>query len=439
MKKAISIVFVIGLVGVGAWWFFGSSTAKPLLEWLWPAEQDPLPTLTVQEREYAVTVPAAGELIGLQTVTVSSPRTPRWDSLKVSRVAEEGTIVSAGETILRFDSSSSTMSLEQNQNSVDRFDQQLSKSREDGQTDGRVLNLDRQEADLEVGYADRQVRKDEDIFSRWEIQESIVSAALSRYRKEVLEHKGRLKGDLSQADLAILSIERRKADSEVQTARETLSSLEVTAPVAGVVLYKRGWGNELKVGAETWPGQPLLEVASLNRLQGQLRVVESDASGLAEGRPVRVAASALPGVALAGRIQKVAKVAETLIEDDPRKYFQVEVLLDVPPELMTRLKPGMRLEGAIEVSRRQKAVVVPKCAVIQRENRFLAFVRGADGRYLERKVEIRDSDHGFYVVAGLKPGEVVCLRHPYEKQELRLPDFNAPSTATRHRSIVIIG
>ena len=439
MKKAISIVVVIGMAVAGAWWFFGSAAAKPLVEWLWPAEQDPLPTLTVREREYVVTVPAAGELIGLQTVTVSSPRTPRWDALKVSRVVEEGTIVAAGETIVRFDSSGSTMSLEQNQNSVNRFDQQLSKSEKDTQTDGRVLVLDRQAADLEVGYAERQVRKDEDIFSRWEIQESVVSAALSRYRKEVLEHKGRLKGDLSQADLAILSIERRKADAEVQTARETLSSLEVTAPVSGVVLYKRGWGRELKVGSETWPGQPLLEVASLNRLQGQLRVVESDAAGLGEGRPVRASVSALPGVSLTGRIQKVAKVAETLIEDDPRKYFQVEVLLDVPAELLGRLKPGMRLEGAVEVSRRQKAVVVPKCAVIQRENRFLAFVRGADGRYVERKIEIRDSDHGFYVVAGLKPGEVVCLRHPYEKQELRLPDFNAPSMATRHRSIVVIG
>ena len=409
------------------------------MEWLWPAEQDPLPTLTVQARDYVVAVPAAGELIGLQTVTVSSPRTPRWDSLKVSRVVEEGTIVSAGETIVRFDSSSATMSLEQNQNSVARFDQQLNKGREDTQTDGRVLVLDRQEADLEVGYAERQVRKDEDIFSRWEIQESIVSAALSRYRKEVLEHKGRLKGDLSSADLAILSIERRKADGEVQTARDTLSSLEVTAPVSGVVLYKRGWGPELKVGSETWPGQPLLEVASLNRLQGQLQVVESDAAGLGDGRPVRVTVMALPGIALSGRIQRVAKVAETLIEGDPRKYFQAEVLLDVPPELMSRLRPGMRLEGEIEAGRQRQAVVVPKCAVIQRENRFLVFVRGADGKYVERKVEIRDSDHGFYVIGGLKPGEVVCLRHPYEKQELRLPDFNAPSMATRQRSIVIIG
>jgi HlyD family secretion protein len=438
MKKILSIVVVAAVVVAGAWWFFGSASAKPLLAWLWPAEADPLPVQTIRQQDYAVIVPAEGELTGLDTVTVSTPRTPRWDSLKISRIVEEGTIVSAGEELIRFDNTSLNMSLEQNQNTVSRYDQQIDKSRQDVATDTRVLTLDREAADLEVGYADRQVRKDEDIFSRWEIQESVMSAALARYRKEVLEHKGKLKGDLSQADLAILGIERRQADAEVQTARETLSALEVSSPASGVVLYKRGWGPELKVGTEAWPGRPLLEVASLDKLQGQLRVVESEAAGLGEGKPVRVTVTALPGVRLNGTIKRVAKVAELLVNDDPRKYFQVDVLLDVTPELMTRLKPGMRLEGEIEVGRRQGAVVVPKCAVIQKENRFLAFVRGADGRWVERKVEIRDSDHGFYVVDGLKPGEVVCLRHPYEKQELRLPDFNAPSMASQNRSIVII-
>jgi hypothetical protein len=63
---------------------------------------------------------------------------------------------------------------------------------------------------------------------------------------------------------------------------------------------------------------------------------------------------------------------------------------------------------------------------------------GANG-YSERPVNILDSDHGFFVVDGVRSGEVIALRHPYEKQQLHLPDFNAAPTMTAERRFIMIG
>lgn len=434
-KLILGVVVLIGIAGAMVW-FARSDTRQRLMNLIWPREEDPLPTVRIQKQDYTIAVSADGELTGLQTVPLSAPAVRRG-SLKVAKVVEEGSIVAAGEVVVRFDSTDATLALEKNQNTVTSYNYQIDKSHSDQKTDTTVLGFDRQAADIEVDYADHQVRRDEDIFSRWEIQESIMSAALAKYRKGVLEKKGQFKSVLSGAEIDILNIDRGQAESEVQFAQETLSSLELKTPIAGVALYFRRWMNELKAGAEVWPGQPLLEIASLHQFQCRLNVVENEASGVVEGRPVRVRLTALPGLSLSGRIKKMARVADQITREDPRKYFTCDVLLDVPVDLLTKLKPGMQLQGVIEAGRRKAAMVAPKSAVIKKESRFVVFVKTGT-IFVERPVTILDSDHGFYVLQGLQDGEEICLRHPYEKQELRLPDFSAPSAASQSRRFMVM-
>ncbi len=57
--------------------------------------------------------------------------------------------------------------------------------------------------------------------------------------------------------------------------------------------------------------------------------------------------------------------------------------------------------------------MVPKRAVIKKDNRF-RYVRDARTGYRERPVTIVDSDHGFFVLDGVRDGDVIALRHPYE-------------------------
>jgi len=439
--KKLLITAVVLAALAAAVYLFGGPVSRRISAWLHPANDDPVPTLSLQPRDYRVVVSAQGALTGLDTVPINtpSPRSrSRW-SLKIAWLVPEGTLLPAGSTLVRFDRSEAALALEQNRNTVTSYDHRLDKNSQDARTDTRLVELDQTGADQEYEFARRQIRKDEDIFSRWEIQESIMNAALAQYRKGVLARKGELRGTLNQADQKILGIERGRAQAEVQSAEEILSSLEIQAPVPGVVIYRESWFHRLEVGGEVWPGQPLMDIASLSSFKGKIQVAEASIAGVKEGAPVGIRIASLSDQDFTGRVVKVARVAEQIVDEDPRKYFECEIALDVPPDVLPRLKPGLRLTAEIETARQAGAFVVPKCAVIKKDNRFLVYVRDARNGYRERPVTIVDSDHGFFVLDGVRGGDVIALRHPYEKQQLHLPDFNAASTMTTGRRFIVIG
>lgn len=411
---------------------YGDQAVVWVSGYLNPKTEDPIPTLRLKKRDYTLSVTAEGELTGLQTVPISMPRF-RTGSVKIAWLVDEGSILQKDDPVVRLESTEAVLTLEQNKNTFTSFQHQIEKAEYDGSSQMKVFDIDRQATDLELDYSENQIRIDEEIFSRWEIQESIISAALARYKSGNIETKRSLNQGLSKAQLRILGIERQKAQGEINLAQQTLSSLSVQSPVEGIVLYKRGFMGMLpKVGDEVWSGQSVIEIANVRQFQGRLNVIENDIAGVAKGKQVSVVLNAFPGRTFPGTIRQVATVAQQLSRQDPRKYFTCDVLLNVPVDLLAELKPGMRLTGRIQVQERKNVLVVPKSAVIKKETDFTVFIRQGDG-YVERPVKIVDSDYGFHVVEGLKEGDAVCLQHPYEKQKLHLPDFSAPSAPTQGR------
>ena len=290
---------------------------------------------------------------------------------------------------------------------------------------------------LEYFFAQNQIRKDDEIFARWEIQESLMSAALAEYKQLSVAEKSELRGDLSAADRRILVIEQSKAKTEMQRAQRTLSSLELVAPTAGVLLHKRRGFQQLEVGTEVWSRQEVVEIADLASFRSEVSIVEADVSGVQPGKPVTIRLDAFPQRIFEGRIEDVSKVAEQRSRKDPRRYFTCTVSLMAPPATMSRLKPGMRMEGEVEVQNRKGAFVLPKSAVFKEESRFLVFLQ-KNGEFQEQVVKIVDSDHGFYVIDGVESGDVISLRHPFQSQQLHLPDFSGPATANQNRRFIMV-
>jgi multidrug efflux pump subunit AcrA (membrane-fusion protein) len=437
MKAKIAVVLLVVLVLAGAFFYLRSHAERILLAYFSPTAGDPIPSVKTREQAYTLIVAAEGELTGLEVRPVQVPRIPRG-SLKVSWLEKEGAIVEEGQQLVRFDNSEAILNLQQNENTVATYDSRISKSQEDARSQEEVFRIDRTGAELELSFAERQIRQDEEIFSRWEIEESVMSAALAKYKKGNVETKSTLTRSLSDADLKILKIESGKAESEVRMSKQTLSSLEVVAPASGVILYRRiGWNRMVEEGIEVWPGMTLMEIADIGKFQGKLNVVESDIAGVEPGKKVRVTLAAFPNETVTGTVTKVATAAQQFAREDPRKYFTCDVLLEVSTEILERLKPGMRIRGDIEIGKREKAIVLPKSAVIKKGTEFIVFVK-SNATYDERKVTILDGDYGFYLVDGLGHGEEVCLQHPFEKQKLRLPDFSAPTPATQGRRFAVV-
>jgi len=397
--------------------------------------KEPVPTMVLSPSDYTVRVRARGQLTGLRTTPVRPPSVR--GSLKVAWLAEEGTLVAAGELLLRFDNTDAILTLLENENTVLSYDSQIWKNRLDQDGEIRALLRDGEAADLELYFAQNQVRKDDEIFSQWEIQESVMSAALAEYKKLSIAEKSEITSEVSEADRRILQIEQGTAQNEVDEAQRKLSSLELRAPTAGVLLYKQRGFQTLEIGSEVWAGQAVLEIADMDRFHSEIWIVEADVSGVEEGKPVAVTLDAFPSRVFQGQVERVSKIAEQRVRKDPRRYFTCTVSLQVPPAVMSRLKPGMRLDGEIQVKHRQQAFVLPKSAVFKQENQFLVFLK-EDGEFSERQIRIVDSDHGFYVIEGVEAGREVSLRNPFREQDLHLPDFSGPATANQNRRFIII-
>jgi HlyD family secretion protein len=437
MRAKTVVALLVLLVVAGSFFYLRGHAERIVAAYFNPANSDPIPFVTTREQPYTLLVATEGELTGLEVKPVLVPRVPRG-SLRIAWLAKEGSIIEAGQPIVRFDNSEVILSLQQNENTVATYQSRISKSQEDARSQDEVYRIDYTGAELELGFAERQVRQDEEIFSRWEIEESVMSAALARYKKSNIETKSGLNRNLSDADLKILKIESGKAETEVRMSQQTLSSLEVVAPASGVVLYRRlGWNRMVEEGAEVWPGMTLMEIADIGKFQGKINVIENDIAGVEPGKKVQVTLLAFPTEVVTGTVTKVATAAQQLTNEDPRKYFTCDVLLDVSTEILERLKPGMKIRGDIEVGKRDNAIVLPRSALIKKGSESIVFVKTKDS-YEERKVAILDGDYGFYLVDGLEHGEEVCLQHPFEKQKLRLPDFSAPTPATQGRRFTVV-
>jgi multidrug efflux pump subunit AcrA (membrane-fusion protein) len=400
-----------------------------------PQAGDPVPTVVVEGRSYHLVVPSSGELLGLSTTPLMTPRIRRG-SLKVSWLEKEGRIVQKGSPLVEFDPTEAQLSLQQSENEVTSYSYQIDKSKGDAEGEMSVLNLDEEAAAEELAYATGQVRKDEEIFSRWEIQESLMSAALAEFRKSTLGEKVGLRDTLDKSNLKILSIDQQRARVEMELAQDTLSSLSIESPTSGVLIYQRMGMDPLEVGTEVWPGQPLMEVAQLDKFRAKLQIPEKDVLGIIPGQKVSVVIEAFPTETFVGEVSQVARIAQQVDREDPRKYFECNVLLDVPIEFMDRLKPGMNVKAEIELGEYSDAIVLPRSSLSKKDESWVVYVSERAG-YREQTVEIVGSDHGFYLVKGIDPGTQVCLRDPFQNQKLNLPDFNAPAAPARQERFVI--
>lgn len=426
---------VLTLVIGGGIYLYGEALVRSLAEQFVPVEMKSVPTLMLQKRPFHMIVPALGELKGYQTVPLVGPRVHRR-ALTIGWLVEEGSLIKKGDVVVQFDESEAQLALEQSDTEYSSFRYRIEQTEESARGEMEVLVLDQEAAEAELEFANQQIRRDEVIFSRWEIQESLMSAALADFKKKTTAEKGELQADVTESDLRILDIDKRKAEVEIEAAQDSLNKMVLVAPVDGVVIYKRYGIDRLEVGGTVYGGMAIMEIASLNQFRAIVQVLENDISGVEAGKPVRLRLDAFREMEFSGTVEKVARIAKQINREDPRKYFECDVLLEVPIEMMDRMKPGMRVVSEIEARRSDGGLLLPKSAVIKRDNAFFVYIRKGDD-YQELPVKILASDHGFYEIDGIDEGLEVCLQHPFEDRQLVLPDFSAPRAPTQSQRYVI--
>ena len=213
------------------------------------------------------------------------------------------------------------------------------------QADASVIRLN---ADLEraqVQFEDSKVKlgRAEQLATRQLIAAQEVDTARSDTRVAEVSVKSAA-AQLSQAQAAL------------EQARLNLSHTIITSPVDGIVLSRNvEVGQTVSAGLQA----PTLFVIarSLDTLQLDARVDESDVGRVKVGQPVSFVVDAYPGRSFAGTVRQV-RLQPTVVQN----VVSYTTVIDVPnPE--RQLKPGMTATLDIEVARADDALRIPAAAL----------------------------------------------------------------------------
>lgn len=393
---AALLVVVVALVSCG----LGRSSGPP---------QGDVPTVAAQRGEFLRRVHAEGNLEAAQATVLSPPRSTRGP-LRIAWIADDGVEVEANQVVVRFDPTDLEEQLRVGRVERATSDSRIEQTRHLESSAARNLGRDADLAKVELDYAREFRYEDSEIFSRVEIVESAIDERLASARREHAVELRDIRGELSDVELDLLDIERRKAELKISQAQADLDKLELRAPHAGIFTLKETWSGLPEVGMMVWGGNAVAEIPQLDVMQARVYVLEVDAGGLAEGQSATLTLDAHPDRSCAATVKKVDALAQRRDRRVPVQYFGV--LLELERTDKEVMKPGQRVQATLTLDRIADAVTVPRQAVIDRDGTPVVFVkRGAD--FEPVKVQIGPAGLGRVVIeSGIAEGELVALRDP---------------------------
>lgn len=243
---------------------------------------------------------------------------------------------------------------------------------------------------LYVDFTGEAVRKGQPLFTIYSPdllsaqQEYLLALRSSVHVPGLLEAaRDRLRlWDISDADIRAL-----------ERSGKPKTSLTIYSPVSGVVTNKAA-----VAGARAMSGEPLYEIANLDRVWALADVYESELPFVKLGAPATVTVN---GTTFDGRITFIAPVV-----DEATRTVKVRIDID---NRTGALKPDMFAEATVEEPQRE-TLVVPASAVLQTGTRNVVFV--VNGNAFEpRDVEIGTRDDQYIEIrSGVVEGEKVATQ-----------------------------
>ena len=401
MKRGLIAVVVAGALGLGvAKLLRGAPSVGPQVA-----------TFTVVKTHFTRRVHSDGNLRAMEATQLMTPRLPgSWGAMKLAWVAHDGTSVHNGDVIARFDPSDIEKQLAASRADREQADIKLHEEQVKGKSAAADRQSEAQLADAELAERKQFQSKDQQIFSRNQIIESEIDEGLANARQQHAEQAKQIESRVSASNVAVIGVDQQKADLAIRHASQALATMQIVAPHDGILVLHRNRKGELpKLGDSLWPGQPIGELPLLDAMEAEVFVLEVDGNGLAEKQAVEVMIEARPRLTYTGKVKLVEKLAQPREEGSPVQYFTVVVALDKTD--LDVMKPGQRVQATIVIDD-EDALVVPREAVIDKDNKNVVYRAAADG-YEPVAVELGAATTGRVVIkSGLAAGDVIALRDP---------------------------
>ena len=306
-------------------------------------------TGVVERGNLVETISATGALSAVNNVDISSKITGRI----VEVLVEENQHVNAGDVLVRLDDTALMATMRQ-----------------------MKAKLDNAEAN----------------YNRF--QKLVESGAISRSEY-----------DNVYADYLVAKTNYEKAASDVQ---DTV----ITTPIDGYII-----GEPTPVGQTISSGisepQVIMSVATLDDMQIEAMVDESDIGQVKVGQKVNFTVDAYPNENFSGKVRLISRKAET---ENNVIYYKVYVDVD---DAKGKLLPTMTARADFVIASAENVLMVPlNCVYVEGKRRFVKVynTKTKESRDVDVKLGLSNDSEIVVQTDALKPGEVPLVRKAVAKQ-----------------------
>lgn len=402
------LIFSAVVLAAGASWFYFSKSDK----------QGSTVTSKVQFGDFSINVTTSGELEAKNSENIVGPsglREVRIWQVQISDMIPEGTIVDSGQYVATLDRTEITNRLKDLESELEKLESQFIKTKLDTSMDMRSA---REELiNLKYSLEERQITVDQSIYEPPATQrQAKIDLEKAQRGYEQAEKNFKLRTAKNNANMQEVFASYSQAQRRLEQIRDVLKGFTVTAPKAGMVIYKRNWdGSRIGVGAtmSSWDNV-VATLPNLKEMISKTFVNEIDISKIKTGQKVLIGVDAFPEMQYTGEVTQVANIGEQMRTSNA-KVFEVVIRVN---EFDSILRPSMTTKNMIITSVIPKSLFLPIECVHTADS--ITYVYKASGQVRQQIKTGATNENQIIITKGLAEGDEVYLSAPENGLEWKL-------------------
>ena len=226
-------------------------------------------TCIVRKGTFQIDVVENGELFATRNINISSPPMSwRFGMQKITKIVEDGTEVSQGDTVIIFDETEVQKAIIDAEAELEIAKAELKKKQ--AEQESKIYDLEAELKKADIAYQISKIEFEQAVFeaevTRKTIQLNLEKSEISldKAGEEIENQKKIHKEELYQSRLQIEQLQNR-----LDEAKETLNRLTVISPGNGIAVIRKNYstGNKWQVGDQTWSGNRLINLPDLSELK----------------------------------------------------------------------------------------------------------------------------------------------------------------------------
>jgi len=365
-----------------------------------------IPTFTVKKDIFLVSITESGEISAKNSISISAPRVR--GVLKIVQLVPEGEYIKAGEVVAKFDPTEALAKVKDVEAQLE-----ISRSNKDKLLANHQSQIAQMESELKSAELSFELSKLSMEQMKFEAEAKRREAELQHKKNELNFQKIKQTFEsnriIQKSELENMNVEIRQKNNDLEKAKRDLDDLTLISSSEGLVVYGINWSNQgqrFQIGDQPWPGQGIVTLPDLSKMESRIFVNEVDISKVKLGQKVKVKLDAFQDSSFIGTIAKVAKLGKRKDNQSTIKVFDVFIDIEGTSEI---LKPGMTTSNKIIINEIDNKIFIPHEALFEVNSNFIVYRKNGSG-FDEVQVSIGEKSDDFVVVEdGLVDGDVVSL------------------------------